>query len=89
MKQSIEDLMRKAAELKPQRPSNSKYKSLLPLFQQMDGAGHTHTSMAAFLVQQGVITSDKELNCRRSISGLLARHAKPVPANTTSTPKLP
>ena len=86
MKQSIEALMRKAAELKPQRPSNSKYKSLLPLFQQMDGDGHTHTSMAAFLVQQGVITSANEKNCRRSISGLLKRHAKTTPANTTSTP---
>lgn len=61
----------------------------MPLFLQMKEKGHNPTSMAAFLVREGEVTAANEKNCRRSISELLARHAKTVPANTTSTPKLP
>ena len=89
MKQSIEDLLRKAAELKPQMPGRSSYRRYLRLLIQMREDGYTHTDMAAFLVAQGEVPASNEHNCRRCISSLLARHAKPVPANTTSTPKLP
>jgi len=89
MSQSIQDLMRKAAELKPQRPPRGKYAKYLPLFQQMEEANHTDVSMAAFLVAEKAIPAANEKSCRRSINELLRRHAKTVPANTTSTPKLP
>ena len=76
MKQSLTELMEKAAQvLPPQRPGRSAYRPLLPLLMQMQDDGHSAVSITDFLIAQQEIDPAKRNSAYRSIRNLLARHA--------------
>ena len=77
MKQPLAALLQKAAaSLPPQKPGKSSYKCFMPLFLQMQEAGHDPVSMTDFLVKEGEVTEAKRNSAYRSIRNLLNRHAK-------------
>ncbi len=72
-KQSLSELLRKAAQtLPPQRPG--RFRPLLPLLMAMAEKGHTPGSMVDFLIAEREIKPAERTGACRSIRNLVARH---------------